>query len=298
MKGRPTNAGFASLFVSACLMILLGFASPALAQTANRAVDPAKSIPLDQLAPADRESVAEVLGGPTFHRRGKSDSFQCNPRLYLALVNQPLLTLALWKNLSPSPVTLREVSPGSFQGTNNNGTEVGGRFLIRTPTLHVVLSNFRYNTPRGNLHLEGRIVLVLRTAYFKEPQGEYWVRHDLEVFVKIDTRGCARLGPLGSADRREISRRPGPRRGLVRLTHEPTGRHLPELGRRCRHEPQRHSLGNSTKLPHSRLPSPQGRRLPRQTPSRRREFGDRTGPTAVIFSNFPKQRAASAHARL
>ena len=193
MIRRTTIAGIGLFFVSVCLTIPLGSQSLALAQTANRTTDPAKSLPLDQLAPRDRESVAEVIGNPTFHRRGQPDSFPCNPRLYLALVNQPLLTLALWKDLSPSPVTLREITPGNFQGSNNNGAEVGGRFLIRTPSLHLVLSNFTYNGPRGNLRLDGRIVIVLRTAYFKEPQGEYWVRHDLEVFVKIDTRGWRAL---------------------------------------------------------------------------------------------------------
>lgn len=193
MIRRPTTVPPRFFLVAACLILIPGMTRTAVGQSTNRATDTLHTLPLEQLAPQDRQSVAEVVGNPTFHRRGKPDSFPCNPRLYLALVNQPLLTLALWKDLSPSPVTLQETSPGVFQGSNHAGSDVGGRFLIRTPSLHLVLSNFTYNGPRGNLRLDGRIVIVLRAAYFKEPQGQFWVRHELEVFVKIDTRGWRTL---------------------------------------------------------------------------------------------------------
>ncbi|HEX8199038.1 MAG TPA: hypothetical protein VF590_01020, partial [Isosphaeraceae bacterium] len=41
---------------------------------------------------------------------------------------------------------------------------------------------------RGNTRLEGRIVLVVRSGFFKEVNGEPWVQHDVEAFVKIDSK--------------------------------------------------------------------------------------------------------------
>lgn len=158
-----------------------------------RRVDPAQVVPMDKVAPQHRASLAEVIADPTFHRRGAPESFPCHPKLYLTLVNEPILTLALWKDLSPSPVKLRQVGPTRFLGTNDGGATASGEFVYRSPKLNVVLADFDTAGPRGNLHLAGRVVLVLRTAYYKEPAGDYWVRHDLEVFVKVDTKGLRTL---------------------------------------------------------------------------------------------------------
>ncbi|HWE38929.1 MAG TPA: hypothetical protein VG406_20440 [Isosphaeraceae bacterium] len=158
-----------------------------------RRQDPAQVVPLDKVAPQHRASLAEVISEPTFHRRGAPESFPCHPRLYLTLVNEPILTLALWKDLSPSPVKLQQVGPTRFQGTNDGGAKANGEFVYRSPKLNVVLADFDTAGPRGNLHLAGRVVLVLRTSYFREPAGDYWVRHELEVFVKVDTKGLRTL---------------------------------------------------------------------------------------------------------
>jgi len=42
---------------------------------------------------------------------------------------------------------------------------------------------------RGNARLEGRIVLIVHTGYYREVNGDPWVQHDVEAFVKIDSRG-------------------------------------------------------------------------------------------------------------
>jgi hypothetical protein len=46
-----------------------------------------------------------------------------------------------------------------------------------------------YHSPRGSAHLEGRIVLIVHTNYYKETGGAPWIQHDVEAFVKIDSRG-------------------------------------------------------------------------------------------------------------
>lgn len=156
---------------------------------AGRRNDPAAIIPLDQVAADRRDSVAEVIREATFHKQGKPETFPANPRLYLSLLNEPAVTLALWQDLYPTTARLRQVAPGRYTGNDGNGANATWEYVYRSPRLHVLYSDLQYNSPRGNARLEGRIVLVVRTGFFKEVNGEPWVQHDVEAFVKIDSRG-------------------------------------------------------------------------------------------------------------
>jgi len=160
-----------------------------MARAALRPTDPAQVVPLDQIAPQHREQVAEVIRDHTFHRKGEPETFPCHPKIYLSLLNEPGLTLALWQDLSTSPVKLRQVGPNLYQGTDGAGATATWEFVVRDPKLHVLLCNLEYVSPRGNAKLEGRIVLVVHTGYYREVNGDPWVQHDVEAFVKIDSRG-------------------------------------------------------------------------------------------------------------
>ena len=166
-----------------------GGAGPASRFGGTRHPDPAEVVPLDQVAPEHRDGVAEVIRDNTFHRKGAAETFPCHPQIYLGLLNEPALTLALWQDLSVSPVRLRQVGPHRYEGTDGAGTTAAWEFVSRSPRLHVLLCDLHYAGPRGNARLEGRIVLIVRSGFFKEVDGAPWVQHDVEAFVKIDSKG-------------------------------------------------------------------------------------------------------------
>ena len=149
---------------------------------------------MNEVAPQWRDSAAEVIRDASFHQQGKPDTFPCNPRIYLSLLDEPVLTLGLWQDLSPTPATLRQVAPDSFTGTDGAGTTATWNYLVKTPRLHALLCNLDYVTPRGNARLQGRLVLVVHSNFFREQNGEFWVKHDVEIFVKIDSRGWRTVG--------------------------------------------------------------------------------------------------------
>lgn len=152
-------------------------------------VEPASVVPLHLIAPAYQATVAEVIQSPSFHRRGEPDTFPANPRIYLKLVNDPILTLALWKDLAASPAELRQIGPDSYSGSDGEGTAAVWHYLVRSPQTHVLFCQIEYAAPRGGPRLEGRLVLVVRSSFLKEPTGEPWVRHEVEVFARVDSRG-------------------------------------------------------------------------------------------------------------
>ena len=159
----------------------------------SRRVEPAQVVPLDQIAPAHRESVAETIRDHTIHRKGTPDSFSCHPSVYLGLIDEPAITLALWKDLADSPVRLRQLAPGRYEGTDGNGASATWEFVHRTSTLHVLLCTLDYTSPRGNARLQGRIVLIVRSGFFRGKDGDPVVKHDVEAFVKVDSKGWKTL---------------------------------------------------------------------------------------------------------
>jgi hypothetical protein len=159
----------------------------------TRHVEPAQVVPLEQLAPEHRDIVSEVIRDHTFHRQGDSESFPCSPALYLSLLNEPLVPLSLWKDLSDSRVQLEKVGPNRYQGTDGTGSTAVWDFVLRTPQLHVLLAYFNYVSPRGNARIDARIVLIVRASYMRDRNKEPWVQHDVEAYVKVDSKGWKTL---------------------------------------------------------------------------------------------------------
>jgi hypothetical protein len=152
-------------------------------------IDPASVVPLEQIPATHRDQVAEIIREATLHQRGKSDSFPCNKYIYLCLLNEPTLTLALWQDLAQSPARLEQVGQNSYQGSDGAGTIARWDFLLRTPQLHVLLADIEYTSPRSGAKLKGRVILLVRAHYYRQNGGESWVQHDIEAFVKIDSLG-------------------------------------------------------------------------------------------------------------
>lgn len=162
---------------------------PAGGVIGNRRIDPASVLPMQLVSPEARAEVAEVISEHSFHHKGEPETFPCNPQLYLSLLNEPALTLALWQDLSESPAKLRQIAPGVYQGTDGNGTTATWSFVVRSPQMHALLCKMEYRGPRGSALLEGRIVLIVHTNYYKESGGNPWIQHEVEAFVKVDSRG-------------------------------------------------------------------------------------------------------------
>jgi len=172
---------------------LVSINTVALAGLGARHVDPAQVVPLDELAPEHRDVVAEVIREHTFHRQGEPDTFPCNGNLYLNLLNEPIVPLTLWKDLSDSPARLQKMGPNRYEGTDGSGSTAVWDFVLRSPRMHVLLAYFNYLSPHGNARVEARIVLIVRSTYHRDAKKEPLVEHDVEAFVKIDTKGWKAL---------------------------------------------------------------------------------------------------------
>lgn len=176
---------------------LVGFLATSAPQAASpagsRSIDPAQVLPLDKIPSQHREAVSEVIREHTMHRKANADTFPCHSKVYLSLLNEPAITLALWQDLASSPVKLKQLDPNRYQGTDGAGATATWEYLIRSPKLHVLLSDLDYVSPRGAARLNGRILLIVHSGYYKETNGEPWISHDVEAFVKVDSKGWKAL---------------------------------------------------------------------------------------------------------
>jgi hypothetical protein len=192
-NGRSLSSSGKRIGLGLIIAVLIAGGSPRAWAGLGRKVDPAQVVPLDQLPGEYRESVAEVIRDHTFHRQGEAESFPCNAGLYLSLVNEPVLTFSLWKDLAQSPVQLRKLGANRYQGEDGMGTTATWDFVLRTPRVHVLLAYLNYSSPRSSAQIEARIVLIVHTGYYREVNSEAYVQHDVEAFVKVDSKGWKTL---------------------------------------------------------------------------------------------------------
>ncbi len=177
---------------------LLGFLAASAPQTAapasgSRPIDPALVLPIEKIPVQHRETVLEIIRDHTMHRKAPADTFPCNSKVYLTLLNEPIITLALWQDLAASPVKLRQLETHKYQGTDGAGATATWEYIYRSPKLHVLLSDLDYVSPRGTAKLNGRILLVVHSGFYREVNGEPWIQHDVEAFVKVDSKGWKTL---------------------------------------------------------------------------------------------------------
>jgi len=193
MIRRSLTVGKPVWFAATLAIVLAGADPGAWAGLGARRPDPAQVVPLDQLAPEHREIVSEVIRDHSFHRQGESESFPCHGSLYLNLLDEPLVPLTLWKDLSDSPVQLHKIGPDRYQGSDGSGSTAVWDFVLRTPRLHVLLAYFNYVSPRGNARIDARIVLIVHSSYVRDSNKQHWVQHDVEAYVKVDSMGWKTL---------------------------------------------------------------------------------------------------------
>jgi hypothetical protein len=187
---RPTQRLW---LIPVTAIVLSALPPQTLAEPGSRNPDPAQVVPLDQIAPQFRGSVVEVIREHTFHHQGQPETFPCSESLYRGLLEEPLVPLALWKNLSDSPMQLHKVGPGHYEGNDGLGGSTVFDFVVRDRRLHVLLASFTHVSPRSQARIDARMVLIVHSAYVRDSKKEPCVKHDVEVFVKVDSRGWKAL---------------------------------------------------------------------------------------------------------
>lgn len=161
--------------------------------TGRAAADPGP-LPLDRIALSRRALVAELIAHPTVHHQTVPRVFPADHRLYQTLLDSPVLTLALWKELGLSGASLVQESPLRYRGEDGSGSSAVWEFVYRSPTIRIILGRTSYQGVLFNhQRIETTTLLVLRTGYYREVNHQAYVEHKLETYIRVETAGWRAL---------------------------------------------------------------------------------------------------------
>jgi hypothetical protein len=148
-----------------------------------------QSIPFDKIDAASRAKVSAVLADVTLFRRLPVDVMPCDPNLYLFLLDHPDVVVDIWQTLGISRITLKQIGPEVFQITDDAGTTGTVQVLYHDQNTRVIFTEGSYNGPLFGRQLQGRILIVLKSAYIWRPDGRCYVTTRLDSFTQLDNIG-------------------------------------------------------------------------------------------------------------
>ncbi len=155
--------------------------------------DAVRAIPYAQLDRAARSKISAVLASPTIFRCLPAQTIECDPNLYLFLVEHPDLVVNLWEVMGISEVALSRVAESTFDANDKAGTRGRLEYVYRGPQLHLVFAEGNYTGSLLPRPVRGQCVLLLRTSYLRSSDGRDFVRCKLDAFVRLDNVGVSVL---------------------------------------------------------------------------------------------------------
>ncbi|MEX0712300.1 MAG: hypothetical protein WD278_08115 [Pirellulales bacterium] len=151
--------------------------------------DAVRSIPYARLNREARAKVSSVLASTTIYRRLPSQVIDCDPSLYLFLVEHPDLIVNIWEVLGISQVALSRTGENTFQANDGSGTLGQVEYLYRSHDVHLLYAEGSYEGPIFTSPVRGRCLLVLRTGYRRETSGRFHVSCRLDAFLQLEHAG-------------------------------------------------------------------------------------------------------------
>ena len=174
-------------------------ADPLAATTSRAARDSAvQAIPVEKLDPASRAKVASVLSDISLFRRMPVSVVDCDPDLYLFMVQHPDVVVNIWEVLDLSRMKLQQTGPEAYRVTDSAGMVADMVYLYRSHDLHVVYAEGTYEGPLAVRPVKGSCLMVLKTGYIRETNGRYYITSRLDSFCR-SSRAGSRFWPRRSA---------------------------------------------------------------------------------------------------
>jgi hypothetical protein len=170
--------------------MLRAWENPYAASTSRAARDEAlRAIPFAKITPESQAKVKSVLANISMYRRMPMQVTRCDPKLYLFMVNHPDVTVNLWQVLDVTTIQMQRTGPVTFRANDGQGTKGDVEFLYSSHDTHLVYATGMYEGPLLASPVRGSCLLLLKTAYSREPDGHDYVTSQLDVFFNLEHVG-------------------------------------------------------------------------------------------------------------
>jgi hypothetical protein len=151
--------------------------------------DALRSIPFSKISAEGQAKVKSVLANVSMFRRMPTQVTRCDPKLYLFMVDHPDVTVNLWQVLDVTTIQMQRTGPMAFRANDGQGTKGDVEFLYHSHDLHLVYATGLYEGPLLPNPVRGSCLLLLKTAYSREPDGHDYVTSQLDVFFNLEHVG-------------------------------------------------------------------------------------------------------------
>jgi hypothetical protein len=170
------------------------YVKPPQGSSSREARDEAmRAIPYTQLDRNSRIKVGAVLANTTIFRRLPVETIECDPTLFVFLIEHPDVVVNMWEALGVSEVELLRAGDSVFDASDKAGTRGRIEYLYHGPQLHLVYADGTYTGSLFARPVRGRCVLLLRSSYSKTSDGRPIVRCNIDAFLHLENIGASVL---------------------------------------------------------------------------------------------------------
>lgn len=159
-----------------------------------------EKIPFARMTPAAQDNIRAVVDRPSFFRRLPTQSFDCDPELFVFLVRYPEVIVNIWDLMEITKVEVKRVAPYVFTGHDGAGTTSRCELLYGTSDTHVYYGTGKYSGSMAPREVNGRCVSVLHSSVATSSSGRTTITVSMDIFLKLDNLGAdlltRTLGPL------------------------------------------------------------------------------------------------------
>jgi hypothetical protein len=199
-KTRESRALPAAVFLAALLAVS---AMAARAQTPDAGENPLKatssraaqeealqSLPAEKLGAEARAKIDSVLSNVSLFRRLPVRVIQCDPDLYLLLVQHPDIVVNIWQLLGVTRVSVQQKGPDTFRVADGTGTVGTLEYLYHSADTQVVYSDGTYAGPLFGKTIHCKTLAILKSGYVLEADGHYYITTRLDAFLNVQDLGA------------------------------------------------------------------------------------------------------------
>ena len=176
--------------IALALLACAGSASasaPAAGSTSRQARDEAiRAFPLAGLSPEDRAKVTAVLDDVTLYRKLPTQIIECDAALYRYLIEHPEVVISMWRVMGITDIKLDKIDTTSYQADDNAGTKGVLRFLLRSPEVHVLYGDGKYDGALLPRAVRGQTVFLLRNTATTDKFGRTTIQCRLDSFIRME----------------------------------------------------------------------------------------------------------------
>lgn len=194
---RPSSGRPMAAWAAVCLAVFLAAggsrvqgADPHRATSSRAARHEAmRAVPMQHLSEEDRHRVQTVIDSTSLYRHMPTKLIDCDPHLFLFLLENPDVIVNIWEVLGVSNVALKRLDENTFLATDGHGTKGRIEVLYSHMDRQLIYAQGRYESPLMRHAVEADCVLLLRAAYLRSASGRRYVRASLDAFVQFQRAG-------------------------------------------------------------------------------------------------------------